>query len=575
MKLKQIRISGISSWIFIVGIIGSIPSAIVGQEVSRTEEITVVAPYQPSVSDAFKISISPRIPEEEMEKPEFSYNIRSRILDTDPSLEPIVPAQILGESVSKLYRNYVKAGFGNYSTPYLEFFAHKLRSKKNAFGVHLKHFSSMGKIKDYAYPGNSHTRVSAFGKKFMKNHTLSAEAYFDRKGIHYYGYKPDDFLELELSKKDIKQHYNLAGVKTSLQSNYLRDHRVNHHVGFEYYFLIDKLESQEHNFKFNAGADRNFTFFNFSDTEKLGLDFDVDYYFNSDQLFTQTSAGIIGIEPYFHLGFDQYKFSIGVKTAIESGNADAKVHVYPLANVEVKVVEDHLITYAGINGDLEKNSLKSFSDENPFIISFLPKLFTNNKISQYGGLKGSISKHLDYNLSFVNSTIDDMPFFVNDTVSKLGEGLNNQFTVVYDNVKYTRVIAEFGFHFKNKFNAMLRGKYNNYFLDNEDKAWHKPALEISLLTTYNIQDKFLVKAELITRGKMYAKSYAENTSGGMDVVAEELDGFVDLNFGLEYRYSKILSGFIDLNNVLGQRYYHWYNYPSYKFNFLVGVTYSF
>ena len=103
------------------------------------------------------------------------------------------------------------------------------------------------------------------------------------------------------------------------------------------------------------------------------------------------------------------------------------------------------------------------SDENPFIISTLEKRFSNNKFGQYGGLKGHITKYFDYNLSFVNSTIENMPFYVNDTVSAIAEGLNNQFTVVYDKVKYSRVIGEFGFHYKNKFNAMLRGKYNNYF----------------------------------------------------------------------------------------------------------------
>ncbi|MBN2173265.1 MAG: hypothetical protein JW731_03985 [Bacteroidales bacterium] len=552
-----------------------IPASIaVAQDVGKTEEITVVAPYQPSVSEAFKINISPRIPDEKLEKPQFQYEIKSKVLKSEPDLEPIVPAQILGESVSKLYKNYIKAGIGNYATPYLEFFAHKLRSKKNAFGVRFKHHSSLGNIKDYAYPGNSDTRISAFGKKFMKYHTLSAEVYYDRKGVHYYGYKPDDFPGIDLSNKDLKQHYNLVGLSTLLESNYLKDQKVNHSVGLDYYYLADKQESQEHNIRFKAGLDKNFGFFSFSDSEKLGIDLSLDYYINADKVHSSAGSGIIGFEPYYNMIFEQYSFKVGVKTAIRSDTSN-KVHVYPVAQVEVKVVQDHLITYAGIDGNLTKNSLKSFTDENPFIVSVLPQKFTNDKIDQYGGIKGSISQYLDYNLSFMNSTFDDMPFFVNDTASLLGEGLNNQFTVVYDKVKYTRVTAEFGFHMKDKFNAMVRGNYNNYFLDNEDKAWHKPALEISLLADYNIQDKFLVKGELITRSKMYAKSFTENANGGMDVVAEELDGFVDLSLGVEYRYSKILSGFIDLNNILGQRYFRWYNYPSYRFNVLVGVTYSF
>jgi outer membrane receptor protein involved in Fe transport len=61
----------------------------------------------------------------------------------------------------------------------------------------------------------------------------------------------------------------------------------------------------------------------------------------------------------------------------------------------------------------------------------------------------------------------------------------------------------------------------------------------------------------------------------MTVKAIEIDPMVDLNLGVEYRYSKVLSGFITLNNILGQRYYHWYNYPSYRFNMMLGITYSF
>ena len=147
---------------------------------------------------------------------------------------------------------------------------------------------------------------------------------------------------------------------------------------------------------------------------------------------------------------------------------------------------------------------------------------------------------------------------------------------MYDDVKYTRVIAEFGYHYQDRLKVMLRGQYNDYFLDNEDYAWHKPELEISLGVNYNMQDKIYARAELFTRGKMYAKVYEYDVlDGSMQVSAEELKAMIDLNLGFEYRYSKVLSGFINLNNMLGQRYYHWYNYPSYRFNLLLGVTYSF
>jgi hypothetical protein len=321
---------------------------------------------------------------------------------------------------------------------------------------------------------------------------------------------------------------------------------------------------------------KNTSFFGFSENEKLGVDASVDYYFDRDSV-ADVNQGIIRFDPYYSLGFEQYFFKVGLKMDIESGST-SYFHVYPIVRAEVQVVKDILITYAGIFGEMMPNSLRSMSDENPFINSTLEKRFSNNKFSQYGGLKGHITKYLDYNLSFVNSTIENMPFYVNDTVSAIAPGLNNQFTVIYDRVKYSRVIAEFGFHYKSRFKAMLCGKYNNYFMDTEDYAWHKPKLEISFSANYNMQDKFLIKAELFTASKIYGRTFEESTTAPLTIttmVPVELKGYSDINLGVEYRYSKLLSGFINLNNILGQRYYKWYNYPSQRFNFMVGVTYSF
>ncbi len=559
------------SFIFMLGI-----AKAQSQEITKEGEVTVIAPYEPTVSDASKISLSPRIPDERLDKPDFNYSIKSKTLKVPVLLEPIKPAKIAGESVTELYKNYLRAGIGNYWTPYIEFNANKLRSKNNAFGVHAKYLASFGGIKDYAFPGSSVFGLDGYGKKFFKQHTLSGDAAYKRTGVHFYGFKPDDFPELDLEKNDYKQAYNLIEMKTGLESNYTGDDKFNHYLNFRYYYLIDKFKAQESNIKFDAGLNKNTTFFNFSENEKLGLDAGVDYYFDKDTL-SNLNQGIIRFDPYYNLGFEQYYFKVGLKMDLESGPT-SYFHVYPIVRAEVQVVKDILITYAGIFGEMMPNSLRSMSDENPFIISTLEKRFSNNNFSQYGGLKGHITKYLDYNVSFVNSTIENMPFYVNDTVSAIADGLNNQFTVVYDKVKYSRVIGEFGFHYKNKFNAMLRGKYNNYFLDNENKPWHKPTLEINLSADYNMQDKIWIKAEVFTRNKTYARTFEKTASVPVVTTTEvpvELKGFADINLGVEYRYTKLLSGFINFNNILGQRYFRWYNYPSYRFNMMLGVTYSF
>jgi len=553
-------------------LIAVMPASTCAQEAGG-EEITVVAPYQPTVSDAFKIDVSPRIPDEKLIKPELHYSLLSKLIVTPPELEAIVPARIEGESVSKLQKNYVRAGFGNYATPFIDFYANQLRSKTSAFGVRLNHISSSGKMKGYAYPGNSKSEIAAYGKRFFQNHTLSADIYTKRRGVHFYGYKPDDFPGLELAKKDISQAYTTLGLNTGFASNYTTGNSVNHRFGLGYYYLFDKYKSSENNLLFTTSLDKKMEFFSFTDQEKLGVDFAIDFSANKDTIQKYNSS-IERIYPYYHIQFDQYRFEVGLNTSIRS-DPNAKVHLYPMVKVEVKVVDEYLTTFAGIRGNLDRNSLRGLSEENPFIISTIQKEFTNRKIEQFGGLKGRITRYLDYSVGFMSSTVKNMPFYVNDTASAIGEGLNNQFTVVYDDVKYTRLWGEFGFHYKDLAQSRLKVQYNDYFLDNEDRPWHRPGLEVTLGVDYNIQNKIKVRTELFTNNGAYARLFEKDATGQTLVKEEKLKGLADLNMGVEYRYSSALSGFVNFNNILGRRYYQWYNYPSYRFNMLLGVTYSF
>ena len=107
-------------------------------------------------------------------------------------------------------------------------------------------------------------------------------------------------------------------------------------------------------------------------------------------------------------------------------------------------------------------------------------------------------------------------------------------------------------------------------MENNEKAWHKPNSEIAVNFRYNFWDKIIFNATLFASGKYYAK--IQESSG---YVSQKVDGYLDFNLGLEYHYSKILSLYADLNNLTFSRYYVWNNYPSERFNGIVGIKYSF
>jgi len=55
----------------------------------------------------------------------------------------------------------------------------------------------------------------------------------------------------------------------------------------------------------------------------------------------------------------------------------------------------------------------------------------------------------------------------------------------------------------------------------------------------------------------------------------DLDGFLDLHLGLEYRYTKRLSLFMDMSNLSASKYERWYRYPVQRGLLLGGATYAF
>ena len=83
-----------------------------------------------------------------------------------------------------------------------------------------------------------------------------------------------------------------------------------------------------------------------------------------------------------------------------------------------------------------------------------------------------------------------------------------------------------------------------------------------------MRDKILVDLDVFYVGERHAKSY----EFGVPVVS--LDGFMDLNLKLEYRYTRILSAWLRFNNILGRRYEIWNQYPGQSFFIQGGFTYS-
>lgn len=531
------------------------------------EDVIIIDAYKPTISDAFKLNENPKISDTIVKMPELNYSIMSKTIQTSFDIEPIKPAKMIGEPLTKLYKSYIKLGFGNKTTPLGEVYLNNLRSTNQTIGFYYKHLSSSGKIKDYAFPGFSDNTASIFASRYTKTHTLSADINYSRNVVHYYGYKPKELLNDTLDKEDIRQRFLKVGGELNYFSTYADSaKKLNHSLRFKYYNLSDIYDAMEDYIYFKGNINKKIKFLSNRNFEKqvFGVNTIVDLY-NDNRPSDTLMEGTVKLQPYISANYDILRIKAGLNIVFEvTDNSKAKIN--PDLGIDLNMVNNVFLIFAGYRSDQYKNNLIDLANENPFINTELPLCFSNKKSELFGGIKGSISSYLSYNASISKARIENMPLFVNDT----SDVLQNKFTATYDTVKVFNTHAEIAYQKAEKYKLVLTTNLYQYVTSNELEAWHKPNMDIKLAFNYNLKNKIVSKVEIFAFNRVYAKSY----NSAREVVPLTLKGTVDVNLGLEYRYSKILSGFLNFNNIGAAKYQRWNNYPSYRFTIMGGITYA-
>ncbi|MDF2448010.1 MAG: hypothetical protein K0R26_514 [Bacteroidota bacterium] len=549
-------------WFFIVILILGYVTATLGQSQVTTQTFSTTSEFDPTIKDAVKLGDLPEIIDTVKRIQNIRYGIVSKPLMTKYDVVPIDAAKMKNEPLSKLYHALLKVGLGTYTTPYGEFWINSLRTRDVAYGIHFKHLSSSSHLKDVGYSGFSDNEGEIFGKKFYKKHTLTGELNYKRNVVHFYGY---DTSENKLTRDYTRQRYQLFEPVIKVQSHYTDSSKINHSIRFGYHNLTDLYSVSENNVKLN-------TLFNtFINKERLFVAFDADYY--SHKLPNDTFNDVIlKLNPYFEAHGKKWTVDIGVGAALDmfSNQSAAKFYFYPQLNAQYDVYESIIIPYAGINGGLQKNSLRSLSSENPFLSPYINYKNSNTKINVFGGLKGNLSSKTSYDAKSSYSIVDSMHFFVVDYTEN--GTLDNQYKVLYDNTELFNVNGQVKYQLKEKINLVVKGNYYMYKTRNLTRAYHKPEYDLTFSAVYNLKSKIIIKGDVFIIGKQFALT---KTSDNFVYKTEPklMKGVVDANLGVEYRYSKMLSFFVNFNNIANSRYYRWEKYPSQRFNLMAGLTF--
>ncbi len=525
------------------------------------KEVEVVKPYEPTVSDANKISVLPQVKDTVTIRPAFNYNIVPMMVSTEYSVPSINAAKMLAMPIPKLYKSYLKLGYGNYASPLAEVYINSLRSKKYSAGAFLKHNSSKGDVtlanNRSVYGGYAESQAGVFGKRFLKKSYLFADAGVRGNTNYRYGYNPA--IDTVLEKGEIRQSYLLASVNTGIHSLNTDSSKLTYHVGFGYDYFKERENRAENNLRVEGKFNRMYegkmfgvnTSFDISNRNKM-----LDSTGNVNSLFI--------LNPWVGLSSPEYRLQAGLNINFDKQNGKLKPHIYPKAEFQFNAVKDVLIAFVGVSGTIKKHSYRDIAYENPYVNPNLLVDNSNAKLSFYGGIKGSLGNKASYILKVDFSDIDNQYFFVNDTTTKL----RNQFTVVYNNATVFNGYAEINYDFSESLTIGAKGNIYRYTLDTEQYAWHMPTYDLTISSKYSLRNKILLNLDILALGKRYAKEYS------LTETSKTLSAVLDFNLGVEYRYTKILSAWIRLNNITASKYYTWNQYPAQRFNLVVGISYS-
>lgn len=520
--------------------------------------IDVVKTFQPILSEAIKIPIQPNPEKPEVNPVNFTYQLPQANFQLPPTLYTIKPLALGTMLLPKLKNNYARVGFGNYTMPMGEIYLGSVRNKNNQFGFFAKHLSASG---DQAYNNFSNNTAYGYLKHFVNKGVISADAYYHRNVVFLYG-SPNENGNLINEPKLIYNLYDLKGAYQSIQND---SGKLNTMVGMNYYHFNQPGSFNENDFQVKSKISKTKTEIPFELEAALRVNN------NSINLPNQTDPLsyrriFFDFNPQLFMNGTNFYLKGGFNSTVVSDTSSANAYVFPKAEGGFHLIPGKVTVLAGITGNLQANTFRSIASENPFATQ-IGLQNTINRFEIYGGFKGEITPQLAFFLTSSSAAIRNMLFFVHDS------SMGNQITT-YENSKSRLITLKAGLNYQwaEKWRTGIAIGVFNYELEQLKHAYGRPEFELKWNTTYNIGEKFMLKLDIFHWGERWGRSESLTSGNGYDF---KMDAFTDLNFGIDYRYSKSLSAFIQFNNIANNRYQRYYAYPVYGFNLLGGFTFTF
>ena len=552
-----------------------------------TETVTVTKAYSPTISDAFKIRSVPNLNDSiVLQKKKIEYNIFSV-----PVASTFTPAKGKASAVKKmpapeLYNSYASAGAGNPSNAMAKFYTSRSINRDERLDLGFNHNSSRATIDGVELESKyANTEVDASYSKRESDMNWGANIGLQHQLYNWYGLPSGVFDLATINSIDERQNYFMGevGGYINVEDAYFKNAKL------KYRRFWDAVESGENRLVFGTGLE-----FPVGE-ESFGININMDYvggsFANADVNSITNDGGIkysniqVGINPTLSMLRDDLTLNLGVNIVygMDMEKSESNFYVYPAVTASYRLLDDNVIAYGGIEGELRQNSYYDLVEENPFVSPTLDIQPTDSQYDAYVGLKGQLLPNLSYNIKGSYTAENRRPLFKLNPQNSFrndekGYYYGNSFEVFYDDIKTLGLFGELNVDVNRNFTLGINAEVYEYDTETDNPAWNLPNLKGSLFMDYQIDENWYMGANLFYVGERedFSTTVVQNPPpGGLDATSINLESYFDANAHVGYRVNNQLSIFVKAANIANNNYQKWANYPVQGLQVLGGVTYKF
>ncbi len=534
---------------------------------SLSEEIVVTTVYKPVLADAVKIRRNPNLEDTQPYKAPLTYATLDKRLDRNSDIRQLEAMKMPVERDSIPLNNFVRAGFGSLRTLFGEAYVNNGADQALQMGAYAKYFGQQGTA--LTKQNQDRAEVGVFGKTIGDVHTLNGRINYLRRSNYYYGY---DNTLTTAPVDPAKQHFNTISAEGELTRNFQDTERAfTYAAKLSGYAFSNAYQGRENNVILSGFLNQTIKQF------YAGLGASLDVANQKDYQYSLNNS-LFRANPYLKFQGEKYKIDAGVNIVQEFGFS-SRFFVFPAAKLEFQVLPKYVRLFAEAKGDINRTSLRSLSEDNPFIGQNINIKNSVDRLDVTVGLKGQLFPGMGFKAAVFRNEVKDLPLFVSNVQAAIsgqpatpGDPVpvgNNRFNLIYDNglSHITGFNGELDYKASDDLNIFGRVEVRDYKLKSEAEAWNLPKFRLTAGTAIHINNKIDINGSLLFRGA------TKDRIAGNQVVT--LSSFADVSGGVNYKATKKLSVFVQANNILNTKYQTWLYYPNYAFNIFGGLGYSF